>query len=345
MAKAIEKLKSSFDLEKYKAKKNLVTVASYKEDAYLNFPKPVQDVLGVKGFPLGGVSILMGHSDTGKTSMLLKAATEAQKLGMLPVFIITELKWNWDHAKELGFDFEEKEYVNEETGEVSKSISGNFIYADSATPVKFKHQKKEITAPLESIEKISSFIQSLIQEQADGELPVDLVFLWDSVGSVPSELSMTSNTSNNEWDAGAMERSIVKGGVVRAINASRKTDYPFINTLIAVNKIWLAKPSNPMGQPRMQTKGGKALLYASTCAIQLGNVSNSGTTKVNYVSKGKTTEAGKIVNFQLEKWHTNHDETGEGISKGKVIMVRGEDAFIENTDKGIKAYKDSLKNK
>lgn len=345
MEKAVNKLKKSFDLDKYKAQRNLVSVASFKEDAYLEFPKPVQDVLGVKGFPQGGVSILMGHSDTGKTTMLLKAATEAQKKGMLPVFIITELKWNWDHAKELGFEFNQNEVVDEETGEVSKLTSGNFIYADSATPVEFKHKDKKIVAPLESIEKISSFIKTLIEDQADGKLPYDLVFLWDSVGSVPSELSMTSNTSNNEWDAGAMERSVVKGGVVRLINASRKTDYPFINTLVAVNKIWLAKPSNPMGQPRMQPKGGKALLYASTCAIQLGNVSNAGTTKVNYVSKGKTTEAGKIVNFQLEKWHTNHDETGEGISKGKVIMVRGEDGFIENTDKGIKAYKDTLKNK
>ena len=345
MSKAVEKLKSTFDLDKYKQKKNLVTVASYKEDDYLDFPKSIQESLGVQGFPLGGVSMLMGHSDTGKTTMLLRAAVEAQKRGILPVFIITELKWNWDHAKELGLQFEEKEIVDEETGEIVKTNSGFFIYVDSATSVEFEHKGKKITTPLDSIEKISSFILTQIQEQADGDLACDLLFLWDSVGSVPSEQTNNSNSSNNEWDAGAMERSVVKGGVVRAINASRKADYKFTNTLIAVNKIWLAKPSNPMGQPKMRPKGGVALLYASTCAIQLGNVANAGTSKVNFVSKGKTVEIGKIVNVQLEKWHTNHDETGAGISKGKVIMVRGGEGFIENTDKGIKGHKESLKAK
>ena len=30
------------------------------------------------------------------------------------------------------------------------------------------------------------------------------MFLWDSIGSVPCEMSVKSNKNNNEWNAGAM---------------------------------------------------------------------------------------------------------------------------------------------
>ena len=52
--------------------------------------------------PMGHISLLRGHSDTGKTTALLEAAVSAQKMGVLPVFIITEMKWNWEHAAQMG---------------------------------------------------------------------------------------------------------------------------------------------------------------------------------------------------------------------------------------------------
>ena len=65
----------------------------------------------------GQITLLRGHSDTGKTTALLEAAVSAQKRGILPVFIITEMKWNWDHVREMGLEIEEK--VDKETGEVT----------------------------------------------------------------------------------------------------------------------------------------------------------------------------------------------------------------------------------
>mgnify|MGYP002478016381 CR=1 FL=1 len=50
---------------------------------------------------------LRGHSDTGKTTGLLEAAISAQKRGIMPVFIITEMKWSWDHAKMMGMEVNE----------------------------------------------------------------------------------------------------------------------------------------------------------------------------------------------------------------------------------------------
>jgi SNF2 family DNA or RNA helicase len=59
--------------------------------------------------------MFLGHSDTGKTTALVKTAVDAQKKGILPVFIITEQKWSFEHAKLMGFECEE--VVDETTGE------------------------------------------------------------------------------------------------------------------------------------------------------------------------------------------------------------------------------------
>jgi KaiC/GvpD/RAD55 family RecA-like ATPase len=56
----------------------------------------------VPGIPTGHIVLLRGHSDTGKTTALIEAAVNAQKAGILPVFIITEMKWNWEHATANG---------------------------------------------------------------------------------------------------------------------------------------------------------------------------------------------------------------------------------------------------
>ena len=39
---------------------------------------------------MGHIVLLRGHSDTGKTTALIKTAVDAQKKGILPVLIITE---------------------------------------------------------------------------------------------------------------------------------------------------------------------------------------------------------------------------------------------------------------
>ena len=46
--------------------------------------------------------MFLGHSNSSKTTAMILAAADAQKKGHLPVFIITEKKWSWDHAVELG---------------------------------------------------------------------------------------------------------------------------------------------------------------------------------------------------------------------------------------------------
>ncbi len=46
---------------------------------------------------------------------------------------------------------------------------------------------------IHTIEDVAAFILDLLDEQKKGNLPYDLMFLWDSIGSVPCELSVRSN--------------------------------------------------------------------------------------------------------------------------------------------------------
>ena len=92
---AKKKIKKSFDLSSFKKKKGLSdTSIEFKEQEYLPVSEALRDIVSLPGIPLGHITLLRGHSDTGKTTALLEAAISAQNNGILPVLIITEMKWN-----------------------------------------------------------------------------------------------------------------------------------------------------------------------------------------------------------------------------------------------------------
>src|SRR6056300_683871 len=123
-------IKANFDLSKFKEKKMLNGNVKFKEQQWIPLSKAFQDVTSVPGIPTGHIVLLRGHSDTGKTTALIEAAVNAQKMGVLPVFIVTEMKWNWEHAMQMGLRSEE--IWDKETGELM-DYQGNFIYADRET--------------------------------------------------------------------------------------------------------------------------------------------------------------------------------------------------------------------
>jgi len=262
---------------------------------------------------------MRGHSDTGKTTAMIEGAVSAQRRGILPVFIITEMKWNWQHAIDMGFEV--NEVVDEETGEIV-DYDGFFIYVDRQN--------------INSIEDVATFIGDLLDDQKAGDLPYDLMFFWDSVGSVPCELSITSNKNNNEWNAGAMSTQF-GNNVNQRITLSRKESYPYTNTLVAINKVWTMKAESPMGQPKLQNKGGMAMWYDSTFVITFGNITNAGTSKVKAIKEGKQVEFAKRVNIQIDKNHINGITT-----RGKLIMTPH--GFIKDSDSDLKNYKKEFSN-
>jgi hypothetical protein len=305
----------NFDLKKFKKSKYLAGASvKFKPQSWIPASDALQDILSLPGIPHGHVTLIRGHSDTGKTTQLLEIAVEAQKKGIMPVFIITEMKWNWEHAIQMGVKVDE--IVDKNTGEVV-DYDGFFIYADRGN--------------LNTIEDVAAFIMDLLDEQKKGNLPYDLCFLWDSIGSVPCEMSIKSNKNSNEWNAGAM--SVQFGGQVnQRILLSRKESYPYTNSLVAINKIWTLKPGSPMELPKMKNKGGETMFFDATLIVTYGNITNAGTSKINATKDGKKVEFAKRTKVQVEKNHIN------GITTtGRIIMTPH--GFIENDPKAINDYK------
>jgi RecA/RadA recombinase len=117
-----ESLKKTFDIDSFKKSKFLDQSVKFKPQRWIPLSKAFQDVLSIPGIPMGHITLLRGHSDTGKTTAMLEAAVEAQKMGILPIFIVTEIKWNWDHAMQMGFELEP--VVDKETGEMEDLLCG-----------------------------------------------------------------------------------------------------------------------------------------------------------------------------------------------------------------------------
>lgn len=309
-------LKGAFSLEKFKEKKLLSSNVKFKPQRWIPLSEAFQETTSIPGIPQGHIVLLRGHSDTGKTTALLEAAVSAQKAGILPVFMITEMKWSWEHAMQMGLEVES--IVDEDTGEVL-DYKGFFIYVDRET--------------LQSIEDVAGFVLDMIDEQKKGNLPYDLLFLWDSIGSVPCELSIKSNKNNNEWNAGAMSTQF-GNGVNQKIVMSRKESSPYTNTLVCINKVWTQKPESPMGQPKLMNKGGFAMWYDATFVMTFGNITNAGTSKIKAIKGGQQVEFAKRTNIQIDKNHINGITT-----RGKIIMTPH--GFIADDEKDLKKYKDA----
>jgi len=319
LGEAVSKeIQSNFNLDAFKTKKGLKSNIKFKDQEWIPLSQAFQDVTSIPGIPMGHIVLLRGHSDTGKTTALLEAAVAAQKRKIMPVFIITEMKWSWDHAKMMGLEVDE--VIDPDTGEVV-NYEGNFIYVDRES--------------INSIEDVASFILDLVDEQKNGNLPYDLLFLWDSIGSVPCEMSIKSNKNNNEWNAGAMSTQF-GNSVNQKITLSRKESSPHTNTLVCINKVWTLKAESPMGQPKLMNKGGYAMWFDSTFVVTFGNIMSAGTSKIKAIKDGKQVEFAKRVNVQIDKNHINGVTT-----RGKIVMTPH--GFINDNDKELKNYKEERK--
>jgi hypothetical protein len=307
-------IKGGFNLDNFKKSKNLSsTSVKYKEQKWIPLSPAFQNALQLPGIPIGHITLLRGHSDTGKTTALLEAAVSAQKMGILPVFIITEMKWNWDHARQMGLQFNE---VADEDGVVS-DYNGFFIYID----------REKINA----IEDVSAFMTDILDEQKRGNLPYDICFFWDSVGSIPCQQSIDSKKNNNMWNAGAMSQQF-GNWINQRIVMSRKEGQQYTNTFVVINKVWLAGPETIMSQPKLKNKGGDTMWFDSSLIVTFGNIQSAGTSKIKATKNGKEVEFAKRTKISCDKNHV----TGVTALSKVIVTVHG---FISEDKKDIDKYK------
>lgn len=264
-------------------KKKFSKEAEYKPDRFFDLGDAFLDATGIPGPAIGHINMYLGHSDTGKTTALVKAAVDAQKKGVLPVFIITEQKWSWDHAQLMGFDKE-----------------GDFYLFNS---------------DFEYIEQITSFINEVLDAQEKGEIPHDILFLWDSVGSVPCKMTFEGK-GGKQHNASVLSDKIGMG-INQRISGSRRTDKPYTNTLIIVNQPWVELPDNPFGQPKIKAKGGEAIWLNSTLVFLFGNQKGAGTTKIKITRNKRDVNFASRTKISIMKNHVN----GIGFADGKIMVT------------------------
>lgn len=299
---AIKKTKFSID----DIKSKFSTKTKYKPESYYNCGEAFMEACGLPGPIKGHINMFLGHSNSSKTTAMILAAVDAQKQGDLPVFIITERKWNWEHAVELGLEATQNEF-----GE----WDGMFIFNDS----------------FDYIEQATDFINDILDAQEKGDIPYNVQLLWDSVGSIPCK--MTYDGKGGKQHNAATFADKIGMGISARISKTKKEDVPFYATMIVINQPWVELPDNPFGQPEIKAKGGEALWLASALVFLFGNQKKAGINHITATKNSRTVVYATRTKISILKNHVN----GLSYKDGKILAVP--QGFIKDDKTAIEKYK------
>ncbi len=318
-----EELEAKFDSEKSNEKpKKKIVVKEKKQFSLADFKKNIkheevpkkpvswipmspafQETTHLPGIPEGHISMVFGRSDVGKTTMLVELAVSAQQNGIIPVLIITENKFSKERAATMGLDIE------------------NCILKDGIT----------------YIEEGLDFMNEMLDHQENGDLPRDLVFLWDSIGSTPSRAEFLANKEGKGramMETAKLLREKIHRYIWHRITATQKQDFPYNSTAFFVCG---AYPQSAPGQsqPSLVHSGGDGIYLAATLAFRMGGVM-SRSSKVTAVKDGN--EVGFAIKSALvvDKNHITNV-----TSKGKIVCT--DHGFIMDDKKAIDEYKKQYK--
>ena len=287
-------------------KEKYSTKTKYKPENFYNCGDAFMDACGLPGPVMGGINMFLGHSNSSKTTAMILAAADAQKKGHLPVFIITEKKWSFEHSVELGLQAEQNE-----NGE----WDGQFIFNDS----------------FDYIEQLTDYINELLDAQEKGEILYNLAFFIDSIGSIPCKQTFDGG-GGTMHDARVLADKIGRG-IHSRISKSKKEDYPYINTMIVIVQPWVQLPENAFGQPTIQPKGGQALFLSSSLVFLFGNQKSSGVSHITATKNGRTISYATRTKISILKNHVN----GIAYKDSKIIAVPH--GYIADTKEALDKYK------
>jgi len=301
-----DKIKRKFiKLSDYKAK-NKIKETEFKKQKWFGMSPAFKDVTKLPGLPLGHVICVYGKSDTGKSTMLIEAAVHAQEEGILPVLIITENKWSWKRAETMGL------------------IKDDCIAFDNIQTIE------------DGIAKISETIKS----QEKGELNYDIIFLWDSIGTTPSKAEWEAQQEDGGKTAMMVTARILRAQITRyigpKINATRKKEYPYTNSLFIVNHAYTAPPKPPSTISTLEPYGGDGVYLASSLVFRQGGIM-SRSSKVTATKDGAKVAFGIKSALVVEKNHITNV-----AARGNILCT--DHGFISDDKKIIDEYKNKYKN-
>jgi hypothetical protein len=307
--------KKEFSLNSFKEKLGLDDNSPEKELKWIPLSPAFVEATGLKGIPMGKTTLSRGFSNVGKSTILFEAAVSCQQNGILPIIIDTENNVSKTHLEMMGFDW----------GGEFMLIDNDYLYEN--------YGKKDKDPDLKdaSIEDVAKFIHDMLDMQDAGQLPYDICFLWDSIGSIDCKKSNKAKEkdteSNNMWNAGALEKAF-KGILNHRIPASGKISKQYTNTFVGVQKIWI----DNMNGGGVKHKGGEAFFYGARLIIHFGGIAGHATQKL------KATKDKRDIAFGIETKINVVKNQVNGISlEGKIASVPH--GFIGVDKASIDAYK------
>ena len=293
--------KKSFSLDDFKKKIGAEDVPD-KPLEWILLSEGVKRATGLPGFAKGFVNLARGHSNSGKSTAVCEAIVSAQKMGMFPIIIDTENNLGRERLRIMGFDWEGN-YI----------LVNNEFLLDNFGVLQDKNRKEA------AIEDLAKCIFYFLDLQENGELPFDLLFAIDSIGTLNCIKTVNAlekdESQNNMWNAGSYEKSFMNL-LNNIIPNSRKVNKKYTNTLIAVQKIWI----DNMNQGVVKHKGGETFYLGSRLIYHFGGIITHGTKRITATSKKRELSYGIETKINIAK--NQIDGPLGGISmEGKIIST------------------------
>ncbi len=215
------------------------------------------------------------------------------------MFIMTEGKVDWNRAQKMGVDLEK----------CIKYEDANFL------------------------EEAFAQIDKTVSDVSMGELPMDTLILWDSVGSLPSKDEVKTNEDGTTEKKASMMRAAkaIRENmrvIQRKINVTRNISYPKSVGLMIINQAYTQPPTMPGGMPSLVPYGGDAIWYSASAVWRM-----KGGKRLSAEKKGMSFDFGLTSKISVMKNHIT-----DLMLEGEFVITS--DAFIPNEKGAIKKYKD-----
>lgn len=145
--------------------------------SYLPVHEELLPVLTPKGLPCGHVIHAAGDSDTGKTTFAVDQIVQIQKVGGLPLYGLTEIKFDMERAVLMGMD-----------------------------------RSKAVFYKPPSLEKLFDLGVERIKKFRVKYPSRPILWIWDSISATPSEYELDESTANHNMKtanaiSGALRRN------------------------------------------------------------------------------------------------------------------------------------------
>lgn len=290
--KVVFKEKKDWNLDAFK--KQLGTLeAEYKPTTWIPMSPAFQEATQLPGVPLGTMILAFGHGDVGKSTMGLELIKGCLTKGILPIVINTEKKWNWERVNDFGIKQED------------------ILYNDNC----------------DSVEEVADFIKSMLKKQANGEIPKDIMFVWDSIGNSISQAEVKADETGDGAAMMATAKVINQQFfriIEKKISATKRENFPYNAGLFCITHAYISGQS-------LVYYGGEGIFKGSSLVFRIGGVISKAS-DLYATKQGVDVAFAKKTQIVTVKNHITNIKT-----KSTIICVHN--GFIKDDKSAIDEYK------